>query len=157
MVATTVTVNGSHTDVVVPPAETLLATLRTRLGLTGAKPACGRGECGACTVLVDGEPQMSCLLLTALVTGAVTTVEGLGEDGRILAAELADCGGYQCGFCTPGQMVHGVALAREGIDDRAMLRRALSGNICRCTGYTGIVSAVAGAGARVRRRQEDGA
>jgi aerobic-type carbon monoxide dehydrogenase small subunit (CoxS/CutS family) len=156
-VTTSVTVNGRRHDVRVTPAETLLETLRARLRLTGAKEACGRGECGACTVLLDGQPRMSCLLLTVLVTGEVTTVEGLGDDGRTLAAEFADCGAHQCGYCTPGQMVHGVALARAGVDDRARLRHALSGNICRCTGYTGIVSAVAGASTGLRRRAEDDA
>jgi aerobic-type carbon monoxide dehydrogenase small subunit (CoxS/CutS family) len=125
------------------PGERLLDVLRDRYGLTGTKEACGRGECGACTVLVDGVPVLSCITLAARVNGSVTTVEGVIEESSELRAAFADCGAFQCGFCTPGQIVRGTALLRSGLpnDDRE-LRREISGNICRCTGYNGIVEAL---------------
>jgi aerobic-type carbon monoxide dehydrogenase small subunit (CoxS/CutS family) len=129
------------------PDERLLDVLRERLGLTGAKEGCGRGECGACTVLLDGEPVLACLTLAARVRGEVETVEGLAEEAGALRAAFADHGAFQCGFCTPGQIVRGVSLLRAGLpDDDLELRRAMSGNICRCTGYTGIVDALRAAG-----------
>ncbi len=137
-------VNGVRHEVSVPVASTLLEVVRGRLGLTGTKEACGRGECGACTMLVAGVPVMSCLLLAARVRGAVTTIEGLAEESADLRAVLGDTGGAQCGFCTPGQVVRAVALLREEgvLTDEADLRRRLSGNICRCTGYDGIMEAI---------------
>jgi aerobic-type carbon monoxide dehydrogenase small subunit (CoxS/CutS family) len=137
-------VNGVRHEVSAPLAATLLDVVRGRLGLTGTKEACGRGECGACTMLVNGLPVMSCLLLAARVRGPVTTIEGLTDESADLRAALADTGGAQCGFCTPGQVVRASALLREGgiLSDEAGLRRRLSGNICRCTGYDGIVEAV---------------
>ncbi|MCW5770047.1 MAG: 2Fe-2S iron-sulfur cluster binding domain-containing protein [Rhodospirillaceae bacterium] len=133
------------------PAEnahslTLLAFLRERLGLTGTKEACGRGECGACTVLIDGVPQLACIKPVALVAGAVTTIEGLAEEWRDLRAAFAEHGGFQCGFCTSGQIVHLAAILNAGLPRDAAaaerhLRHRLSGNICRCTGYAGIVAA----------------
>ena len=142
-------VNGSPVDLDVGPGDRLLDVLRDALGLIGTKEACGRGECGACTVLVDGRPMLSCLLLAARVVGRVETVEGLAEEGRDLRAAFADEGAFQCGFCTPGHIVRGVALLREGVPgDERELRRAISGNICRCTGYTGIVRAIRRAAAQ---------
>lgn len=143
-------VNGRDVDVEVAPGDTLLRVLRERLHLTGAKEACARGECGACTVLVDGTPIMSCVLLASLVRGQVTTIEGLAEEARDLREMFADAGAFQCGFCTPGQIVRASALLREAPDaDERTVREQMSGNVCRCTGYTQIVDAVL---ATARRR-----
>jgi aerobic-type carbon monoxide dehydrogenase small subunit (CoxS/CutS family) len=136
-------VNGRAHDIEIAPGETLLRVLRDRLGLTGAKEACSRGECGACTVLLDGVPIVSCVMLAGLVRGEVTTIEGLTEEARDLREAFADKGAFQCGFCTPGQIVRAAALVRDGppADERAV-RLQMSGNVCRCTGYTQIVDAV---------------
>lgn len=138
----TLTVNGRLIGVVIEPDDRLLDVLRDRLGLLGTKQACGRGECGACTVLVGGRPVMSCLVLAARADN-VETIEGLRDEARALREAFADAGAFQCGFCTPGLIVRGVALLRDGLpaDDQA-LRREISGNICRCTGYSGIVRAL---------------
>jgi aerobic-type carbon monoxide dehydrogenase small subunit (CoxS/CutS family) len=139
----TLRVNGRAHELEIAPAETLLRVLRSRLGLTGAKEACDRGECGACTVLLDGVPIVSCVMLAALVRGEVTTIEGLTEEARDLREAFADKGAFQCGFCTPGQIVRAAALVREGAPpDERTVRLEMSGNVCRCTGYTQIVDAV---------------
>lgn len=139
----TLRVNGRTHDVEIAPGDTLLRVLRDRLGLTGAKEACSRGECGACTVQIDGVPVVSCVLLAALVRGEVTTIEGLAESARDLREAFADHGGFQCGFCTPGQIVRAEALVRGGPPaDERTVRLQMSGNICRCTGYAQIVDAV---------------
>ncbi len=139
----TLRVNGRAVEVAFAPGESLLRVLRERLRLTGAKEACGRGECGACTVLVDGLPVMSCVMLAAVVRGEVTTVEGLADEARDLRAAFADAGAFQCGYCTPGQIVRAAALVREaGPADERTVRLQMSGNVCRCTGYTQIVDAV---------------
>jgi aerobic-type carbon monoxide dehydrogenase small subunit (CoxS/CutS family) len=131
-----------------PPGTRLLDVLRERAGLTGTKEGCGRGECGACTVLVDGRPVLSCILLAARVSGAVETVEGLAEESAPLRAAFARRAAFQCGFCTPGQIVRGTALLRRGLPaTEAEVRTAMSGNICRCTGYQGIVDALRDAAA----------
>src|SRR5262249_348815 len=126
----------------VEPDERLLDVLRDRLGLLGTKEACGRGECGACTVLLKGGPGGACLGLAARAADGGTS-EGVREEGSALRQAFADSGAFQCGFCTPGQIVRGVALLRQGLpaDDQA-LRREMSGNICRCTGYAGIIAAL---------------
>ncbi|MDQ6522538.1 2Fe-2S iron-sulfur cluster-binding protein [Nocardioides sp. LHD-245] len=139
-------INGEQVAVEVRGAESLAAVLRERVGLTGTKIACERGECGACTVLVDGRATMSCIEPAALVTGEVETIEGLAEEIRDLREEFADRGAFQCGFCTPGQLVRATALlraeaARSGLDPE-VVRHQMSGNICRCTGYQAIVAAV---------------
>ncbi len=110
----TLTVNGRPIEIGVEPDDRLLDVLRDRLGLLGTKEACGRGECGACTVLVRGRPVMSCLVLAARVD-SVETIEGLRDEARALREAFADAGAFQCGFCTPGQIVRGVALLREGL------------------------------------------
>ena len=126
-----------------PPGTRLIDVLREQVGLTGTKEGCGRGECGACTVLVDGRPVLSCIVLAARVSGAVETVEGLAEESRPLREAFARRAAFQCGFCTPGQIVRGAALLRRGLPDgEDELRTAISGNICRCTGYEGIVDAL---------------
>ncbi len=142
-----ITVNGASREVEPAGHETLLALLRDRLGLTGTKLSCGRGECGACTVLVDGRPVLSCIVLAGRVSGSVETVEGLAEESLPLRAAFARRAAFQCGFCTPGQIVRGVALLRDGLPPGDPdLRRAISGNLCRCTGYEPIVAALREAG-----------
>lgn len=133
------------------PDARLLDVIRDEYGEKGTKEACGRGECGACTVLIDGEPVLSCITLAVRVHGTVETIEGLADESLALRAAFADTGAFQCGFCTPGQIVRGVALLREGLPATdAELRTAISGNICRCTGYSGIVAALRAAEAALR-------
>jgi len=138
-----VLVNGQEREARAPLDESLLAVLRVQFGLTGSKQGCGVGECGACTVLIDGQTRLSCITLAACVMGEVETVESLHEESADLRAAFADEGAFQCGYCTPGFVTTAVALLRAGLpDDDADLRRLLSGNICRCTGYAGIVRAL---------------
>src|SRR5436309_15804692 len=106
-------VNGRDVEIEAAAGDTLLRVLRDELRLVGAKEACGRGECGACTVLVDGTPVMSCVTLAALVRGEVTTIEGLAGETRDLREAFADAGAFQCGFCTPGQIVRASALLKD--------------------------------------------
>ncbi len=140
------TVNGDPYRREVEPDATLLDVLRDVLGLTGTKWGCKTGDCGACTVLVDGEPVVSCLQLARQVDGrAITTVEGLGPDGSLgdLQEAFVRNGAAQCGFCTPGMLVSAEALLRDNpAPTEAEVREALSGNLCRCTGYNKIVDAV---------------
>jgi aerobic-type carbon monoxide dehydrogenase small subunit (CoxS/CutS family) len=125
-----------------PAGETLLHLLR-RTGHTAPKEACGRGECGACTVLVNGRAVLSCVQLAGLVRGEVTTAAGLGESGDRLRAAFADHAAFQCGFCTPGQVVRAHAVLREcPSPTREQVVASMSGNICRCTGYVQIVDAI---------------
>jgi len=142
----TLRVNGRARRVTVEPAAFLVDVLRDDLALTGTKYACGMGECGACTVLVDGEAVYSCLLLASEVGDAeITTIEGLsrGDELDTVPAAFADTGGVQCGFCTPGMILSAKALLSENPDPTEdEIRIALSGNLCRCTGYTKIVDAV---------------
>ena len=150
-------VNGLDVDVDVAPGDSLLHVLRDRLRLTGAKEACGRGECGACTVLVDGIPVMACVTLAMLVRGEVTTIEGLADEALDLREAFADAGAFQCGYCTPGQIVRATALLRQGTPaGEQAVRFEMSGNICRCTGYTQIVDAVLSTARRraVRRKSD---
>lgn len=146
-VEVTFTINGKPAEVEIDPAETLLSVLRERLRLTGTKEGCNEGECGACTVLVDGLPVDSCIYAAAAAADRrVETVEGMTRDdiGRELQAAFVAAGGVQCGFCTPGFITTLVAVLRE--DDKPSeeeLRSALAGNICRCTGYSQILDAVA--------------
>lgn len=141
-----VTVNGSLECVEVPSHWTLLQMLREKLALTGAKNGCSAGECGACTVLMDGEPVNSCMLLAVEADGAeVVTVEGLARDGQLdpLQTAFIEEGAVQCGFCTPGVLMAARALLDRNPDpSEDQVREALVGNLCRCTGYTRIVSAV---------------
>jgi aerobic-type carbon monoxide dehydrogenase small subunit (CoxS/CutS family) len=141
-------VNGQPVEVDAPGLRSLAAVLREDQRLTATKVACGRGECGACTVLVDGRPRMACTTPAALVDGEVWTSEGLAAESEPIRRRFADLGAFQCGFCTPGQVVHAVALLRSALTEpdagarRAAIRQALSGNICRCTGYQAIVDSV---------------
>jgi aerobic-type carbon monoxide dehydrogenase small subunit (CoxS/CutS family) len=139
----TVHVNGDSHDVSVRDDTMLLEVLRDRVGLTGTKEACGRGECGACTVLVDGRPVLSCITPAICVDDPVTTIEGLAAEASVLRRSFAERGGFQCGYCTPGQIMSATAILRDGDPlSGSELRHRLSGNICRCTGYVGIVAAV---------------
>jgi carbon-monoxide dehydrogenase small subunit len=139
-------VNGERHEADVWAGESLLVTLRDRLGLPGSKNACEQGECGSCSVLLDGTLVCSCLVLAAQAEGhEVVTVEGLAENGRLHPVQeaFAETGAVQCGFCTPGLVVAAADLLRrvpEPTDDE--VREALSGNLCRCTGYQKILDAV---------------
>lgn len=125
------------------PDLRLLDYLRNDLGLLGTKESCGRGECGACTVLIDGRPVLSCITLASRVSGRVETIEGIAEESTELRRVFAECGAFQCGFCTPGQVVRATAIIRDGVPaSDEDLRHEMSGNICRCTGYDGIIAAV---------------
>ena len=142
----TITVNGEPREADVWEGESLLFALRERLGLPGSKNACEQGECGSCSVLLDGRLVCSCLVLAAQAEGHdVVTVEGLAEDGHLHAVQeaFAETGAVQCGFCTPGFVVAAADLLEhtpEPTDDE--IREALSGNLCRCTGYAKIFDAV---------------
>ncbi|MEP6468296.1 MAG: (2Fe-2S)-binding protein [Chloroflexota bacterium] len=140
-------VNGSPVAVEAPGMRRLLDTLREDLGLTGTKEGCGEGECGACSVLVDGAVVDSCLVPICQVQGAsVQTVEGLAAEGRLnqLQAAFLETGGAQCGICTPGMLMAGQAfLASHAQPTDDAIRQAIAGNLCRCTGYTKIVDAIA--------------
>lgn len=142
----TVTINGETEIVDVPSQMTLLQMLREKLALTGAKNGCAAGECGACTVLLNGEPVNSCLVLAVECDGAqVTTVEGLAHNGELdpLQVALIEQGGVQCGFCTPGVLISARALlGRTPRPSDAEIRDALVGNLCRCTGYLRLMEAV---------------
>jgi carbon-monoxide dehydrogenase small subunit len=141
------TVNGNPVELDVPGMRRLLDALREDLGLTGTKEGCGEGECGACSVLVEGQVVDSCLVPVCQVEGAeVLTVEGLGEEGRLhpLQQAFLATGGAQCGICTPGMLIAGLAyLEANGEPSEEGIREAIAGNLCRCTGYTKIIEAIA--------------
>lgn len=146
MTTITLRVNGASEQVDVPAHMTLLAMLRERLGLTGVKNGCSTGECGACTVLMDGEPVNACLVLAVETDGAeIVTVEGLAHDNQLdpLQQALIEHGGVQCGFCTPGVLISARALLdRNPQPTEDEIKDALRGNLCRCTGYVRIIEAV---------------
>ena len=148
------TVNGEYEQVDVPSQMTLMQMLRDKLALTGTKNGCNAGECGACTVLLNGEPVNSCMVLAVECAGAeVLTVEGLSRDGVLDPVQQAiiDHGGVQCGFCTPGILISSRALLdRQPDPSEDEIRQALVGNLCRCTGYLRIVDAVKDAASRQR-------
>lgn len=148
----TLTVNGDVEQVDVPSNMTLLQLLRDKLALTGTKNGCNAGECGTCTVLMNGEPVNSCMALAVECEGAaILTVEGLAKDGVLDPVQQAiiDHGGVQCGFCTPGILISSRALIDRNPDpSEDEIREALVGNLCRCTGYIRIIDAVQDAAAR---------
>jgi len=142
----TLNINGQPCEVMVYPNDTLLEVLREELDLTGSKESCGEGACGSCTVHMDGKPVRSCLTLALEAQGVkITTVEGLANEDKLsdLQQSFIDHGAVQCGFCTPGMLMSADALLKDNPrpDDKTV-RKALSGNICRCTGYAKIVEAV---------------
>jgi len=153
-------VNGETQRISYAPYKTLLEVLREELGLTGTKHGCELGECGACAVLLDGEPFLSCLVLALeCADREITTVEGLMRDAELhpLQEAFADLGGAQCGYCTPGILVTAKALLeRHPRPSREQIKEALSGNLCRCTGYQQIYESVERAAERMAGRGGDG-
>lgn len=145
----TLEINGEPREALVDTRDTLLAMLRDRLGLTGTKEGCGNGNCGSCTVLVEGAPVCACLMLACEAEGAcVTTIEGVANGNalhRVQQALIAQ-GGTQCGYCTPGIVLSAIALLeRDPSPSLHAIRHAIAGNLCRCTGYDKIVEAIAAA------------
>jgi len=139
-------VNGKPVSAEIEPHVTLIEFLREHLGLTGTKQGCGRGDCGACTVLVNGKPVLSCIKMAFQVDGcSITTIEGIGEDEKldIIQRCFIDQGAIQCGFCTPAMILVAKALlAEDPQPSREAIRHAISGVLCRCTGYEKIVDAI---------------
>ncbi len=154
-----IVLNGETVDVSFAPYKTLLEVLREDLRHTGTKHGCELGECGACAVVLDGKPVLSCLTLALECDGReVRTIEGLAEDGALhpLQQAFADLGGAQCGYCTPGMLLTAKALLDANPDpSRQQIREALSGNLCRCTGYLQIIHAVETAIEAVARRKAE--
>jgi aerobic-type carbon monoxide dehydrogenase small subunit (CoxS/CutS family) len=153
----TLRVNGERHELAVLPHRSLLEVLREDMGLIGTKHGCELGECGACTVLVDGVPVLSCLTLPIEVQDSeITTIEGLEQRGRLhpLQETFAELGAAQCGYCTPGMLLSGAALLRENPHPtREEIKEALAGNLCRCTGYTKIYEAVESAAERIASKE----
>jgi carbon-monoxide dehydrogenase small subunit len=157
-VPVTFTVNGAEEGQFVEPGALLVDVLRDKLGLTATKTGCGQGTCGACSVIVDGELKLSCLIPAERVVGAsIETLEGIGgRDGRLHPLQKAFAEGFaaQCGFCTPGMIMAAKALLDRNPDpDRGAVVEAISGNICRCTGYEPIINAVLTAAAEMRAQK----
>lgn len=148
-------VNGRPYEVLIEPHMTLVEVLRDKLDLIGTKISCGAGECGACTVLIDGKPVLSCLTLAMTAREKnILTIEGLAEGGNLHPIQKAfiDHGAIQCGYCTPGMILATKALLDENHNPtREEVKRALAGNLCRCTGYVKIVDAVLAAAERIRK------
>lgn len=152
------TINGLSYDTVVSPEDLLIDVLRQQLGLTGTKKGCGQGDCGTCTVLIDGKRALACLALAVACQGkSIETIEGLEEGGKLdpIQEAFVDEGAVQCGFCTPGMIMSAKALLDENPNpSRIEIKRGLSGNLCRCTGYIRIFDAVEEAASR--RREQSG-
>jgi carbon-monoxide dehydrogenase small subunit len=150
-----VTVNGILYELHVQPWETLLDVVREHLGLTGTKEGCGLGECGACTIIMDGKTVNSCLVLAVEADNRViTTIEGLanGDELHPIQEAFIKCGGLQCGFCTPGMIMSTKALLENNPSpDEGEIRKAIAGNFCRCTGYTKIIESVKVAAKNMQR------
>jgi len=148
-------INGRSYEIPIEPHMTLVEVLRDKLDITGTKISCGAGECGACTVLIDGKPALSCLTLAMTAREKnILTIEGLAEGSNLHPIQKAfvDHGAIQCGFCTPGMILATKALLDENPNPtREEVKRALSGNLCRCTGYVKIVDAVLAAAERIRK------
>ncbi|NOZ03523.1 MAG: (2Fe-2S)-binding protein [FCB group bacterium] len=148
------TVNGVPRELVVDSCETLVYTLRERLHLTGTKIGCEQGACGACTVLMDGKPVLGCLTPALRCQGKeITTIEGVAENTHLhpVQEQLVRAGAIQCGYCTPGVVMTAIAFLKENPDpDETEIREALSGNLCRCTGYTKIIKAIQRAAEELR-------
>jgi xanthine dehydrogenase YagT iron-sulfur-binding subunit len=139
-------VNGHAHQLVLDPRVVLLDALREHLGLTGTKKGCDQGQCGACTVLIDGQRVLSCFVLAALADGEITTIEGLAAEGEPLhpmQQAFVECDAFQCGYCTPGQILSAIACVDEGhATGEDEVREYMSGNLCRCAAYPNIVKAV---------------
>jgi carbon-monoxide dehydrogenase small subunit len=146
MISVTLTVNGEEYKVTLAPYHTLCDVLRDKLGFTEVKKGCGKGECGACTVLVDGKAVNSCLMLAAKADGKqITTIKGLSKDDKLhpLQEKFIEYGAIQCGYCTPGMIIAAKALLDSNPQPSEQeVREAISGNLCRCTGYQQIVEAI---------------
>lgn len=146
MIQVTLTVNGRERQLLIDPFETLVHTIRERLQLTGTKKGCDQGSCGSCTLLVESQPILSCLTLTASCDGKdITTIEGVSVRGELhpVQREMVAKGAIQCGYCTPGIVMTAVAFLNENSNPtETEIRRAISGNLCRCTGYAKIVEAI---------------
>jgi carbon-monoxide dehydrogenase small subunit len=146
-------INGDNYEVLVAPNHTLLEVLRDKLGLMGTKRGCDLGACGACTVLINGEAYLSCILLARDAVGKeVVTIEGLSETGELhpLQQAFVDQGGLQCGFCTPGMILTAQAILNEETDPtEKVIRKKMAGNLCRCTGYKKVVEAVQSASGQI--------
>ena len=155
-----ITLNGKKTSVEVQPHRLLLDLLRDEIGLTGTKEGCGTGDCGACTVFLNGKPVNSCLILSGELDGAeIVTIEGLkiGPELHPVQKAFIQDGGAQCGYCTPGMLMMSKALLEENPNPTEEdIRFALSGNLCRCTGYAKIVQAVQDAAVELRRMKTEG-
>ena len=151
-------VNGEAYELAVEPQTTLLEVLRDYLGLTGTKEACGTGECGSCTVLIEGKPILSCLALAVdYPNKEIITIEGLSQGERLTPVQQAfvDCGAVQCGFCTPGMILSASALLKKNPSpSEEEIRKALEGHLCRCTGYNKIVEAVNTAARQMAPKRE---
>lgn len=149
-------VNGGRHELDVTPMKRLLDVLREDLRLTGTKEGCGEGECGACSVILDGEVINSCLVPVCQLQGStILTVEGLAQDGRLdrLQQAFLECGGAQCGICTPGMLMAASALLDQHADpSRELIKEAIAGNLCRCTGYVKIIDAIEQAAALKRHQ-----
>ena len=147
-------VNGEEHAINVEPNKTLLEVLRNNLGLTGTKYGCGTGDCGACTVIIDGKPKCSCITLAVSVDGSdIQTIEGLYKNGKLhpIQEEFVNQAAIQCGFCTPGFVMITKALLDENPNPTVnYIRHYIKGNICRCTGYTKIVKAISSAAKRLK-------
>jgi len=146
--------NGKSIRIDAPPGRRVVDLLREDLNLTGTKEGCGEGECGACTILVDGESRLSCLMLAPQLEGRkVTTIEGVTTEGRLhpIQEAFVELGAVQCGFCSPGMVLRAVDLLRRNPNPtRTEIREGISGNLCRCTGYQKIVDAVEAAAKKVK-------
>ena len=154
-VSLSLTVNGKAVRAEVDPRTLLVDFIRNNLALTGTHVGCDTGQCGACTVLIDGNAVKACTILAAQAEGAkITTIEGLATDGAMHPMQTAfkECHGLQCGFCTPGMVMSAIDLVQRhpNLDEKA-IREGLEGNLCRCTGYQNIVKAVAQGAAAMRR------
>ena len=161
MIPVSFILNGKPVRCEVPAEETLVDTIRNRFRLTGTKKGCGTGDCGSCTVLLDGTAVRSCTLLTGMVEGrSVTTIEGVGTMEKLHPVQQAfvDVNAIQCGYCIPGMVLTAIALLRENPDPtEEEIRLAISGNLCRCTGYQKIVEAIQLAAERMRQTGEEAA